>query len=160
MGARYQGCIPRDLRRAYEKAVTDETLLCLRDDFALLEARLMQLLETMDKQPQPSWPAIFAAIDRAEQSGSVEELRELARNQASAQIVLDAAWAEVRGIIQERSKIASAEVRRLESLHQMLTKEQALRFVARLVAVVTKHVADQGTLMAIKHDMGGVTVQG
>ena len=156
MAPRYSGCIPRGLRDAYEKAASDESLLCLRDDFALLEARQVSLLNALESSPPPPWAEVLQAAD----SGDMEAVKELARNGVVSQIVQDALWRELREIVQEKTQVSTAESRRLVALSLMMTKEQALRLVAALIEAVTKHVEDQDTLRNIKRSIGAITVAG
>ena len=152
MVARYEGCIPRNLRDAYISAVTDDQLLCLRDDFALLQARQIALVETLEANPAPPWADVLAAAS----AGDMERVVELARAGVSVQLLESTVWTELRELIQEKSKVSALEAKRVESLHLTMTREDAMKLVAGLIDAVTQHVKDPDTIRAIERSIGQI----
>jgi hypothetical protein len=64
-----------------------------------------------------------------------------------------AAWAEIGELIEQRRRLTESEHKRLVSLQQMLSTEEALLLVRRLADTVTQHVTDKRVLSAILVDL-------
>ncbi len=158
-GGRYSKHVPKGIRTSYERALSDTELLSLRDDLALLEARQVELLKRLAASPMPPWDAALAAFSRfvlakdADRAGALDALGTLLRTGAAAARTQAGTWAELRELIQEKTKAAAAEARRLADLQQNLTQQQALTLVQYLIEAVQAHVHDRRTLLAIQQSL-------
>jgi hypothetical protein len=81
--------------------------------------------------------------------------RELDRFLAQA-VGDDAAWHEIIQLIEQRRKLIETEAKRLVAMQQMMTKEEAMRWVDTIVAVLTRHVVDRETLEKISLDVNAL----
>jgi hypothetical protein len=161
MHSRY---VPRGLRKAWDRAARDEELTGLRFELEALTVRTDQLLKQLDESP-PDWGALEAAVGRVESVAAepealrvaLGELKALVLGGKEASLTSSQVWSEVRDIIQERTKVATAENRRLVEAGLMLTKERALALVVTVQQAVRDAVTDpetfgrgpQAVLMAI-----------
>lgn len=123
---RYSKYLPGGLLERYRTALGDQELLGLRDEIALVDARLQELVEAL--------PDATAA--------STEEIRE--------------AWGEVLHVTGQRRVLVESERKRLVETQQMISSERAMVLVTALVDVVRRHVRDHDTLRAISGDLGGL----
>ena len=151
---RYSAYVPERLRARYEQAQDDPELLSLRSEVALVDARLADLLSRVDTgESGQRWAELrraYRAFTRARQAGdgetavlaTVERLIEGAGQDHQA-------WAEIGERIEQRRKLAESEGKRLATLQQMLTTEQALSMVQAIVDILTRHVPDKRALSAI-----------
>jgi hypothetical protein len=59
------------------------------------------------------------------------------------------AWAEIGALIEQRRKLVESESKRMATLQQMLTTEQALSMMRTIVDILTRHVSNKQALSAI-----------
>ena len=64
-----------------------------------------------------------------------------------------AAWGEIGALIEQRRRLAESESKRLVALQQMMTQEDALLMMHRLVDIITRHVPDKKALSGIIVDL-------
>lgn len=157
---RHSKALPVRLLARYEEARSDGELIALREDIALIDTRLEDVLSRVDTgECGELWIALKAAVkafQEAEASGKGIE-RETA---ISAIIGLCqegiadwGTWNEVKALLEQRRKQVETEQKRLVAMQQMITAEQASSLVASLVASVKTHVTDRKALGAIQTDL-------
>ncbi len=163
---RYSRMMPKRLMDAYERAANDGDLLVLRDEVALVDARLAELLSHLDSgETGAAWTQAleqYAALQDANDGGDAALLktaldalgRALKRGQADY-----AAWAEITELIDLRRKLVESERKRLVQLQQMITTEQAMVLLMAVTKLVKEHVDDQEALVAISDGIRRLTVQ-
>jgi hypothetical protein len=146
---RYSRWVPRSLLREFERAAADPELTGLRFELEALSVRTEQLLRQLD-EPVPDWAALEAAVGRVEAVAAepdalrvaLGELKALVRGGKQASVTSSEVWSEVRDIIQERTKVAMAENRRLVEAGLSLPKERALALVVVVQTAVRDTVTD------------------
>ena len=122
---RYSKLLPARLAERYHESLADPEYLALRDEIALLDARIGELL------------AELAAQAREAEGG--------ARMQAP--------WREVVALLEQRRKLAESERRWLVKTQQVLTVEQAMTLLAVVRDIIMRHVQDSSTRAAIAHEL-------
>jgi hypothetical protein len=76
-GGRYSKALPPDLVDAYERARTDPELLALRDELALVDARLNALLERLaEGETSTGWARVYEALELRRRLADTERKRE------------------------------------------------------------------------------------
>ena len=85
--------------------------------------------------------------------------RELDRLLAQA-VGDDAAWHEIMQLIEQRRKLVETEAKRLVAMQQMMTREEAMRWVDTIVAILTRHIVDHETLQKICLDLKALLSDG
>jgi hypothetical protein len=153
---RYSTYLPERLRARYEQAEGDAELLSLKSEVALTDARLIDLLARVDTGESGQ---LWAHLKKAHEEFKVYRLaRDVPKmNVALAKIeaLLDnavqdhTAWGEIGTLIEQRRKLTESEAKRLITLQQMLTTEEAMALAYRLVDIVTRHVTDKHVLRDI-----------
>lgn len=164
---RYSKYLPQRLLERYRQAARDGDLLALREDLALLDARLADVLQRVDTgESGQRWRAVqaaFAAFARHRARGDVPQMQAaLAQVEHElTQGVQDyAAWQDVRSLLDQRARLAGEERRRLHELQQTLTAEQAMTLLAAVQAVILRHVHDRDTLAALAAEFRSLVVVG
>ena len=162
---RYSTYLPERLRERYEQAEGDAELLSLKSEVALTDARLIDLLARVDTGESGQ---LWANLKKAHEEFKVYRLaRDVPKmNVALAKIeaLLDSAvqdhtaWGEI-GTLIERRKLTESEAKRLITLQQMLTTEEAMALAYRLVDIVTRHVTDKHVLRDIVVDLTALVEQ-
>jgi hypothetical protein len=125
---RHSKQLPGRLLERYTQALQDRTLLELRDEIAVLDARLSELLSQLD----PDAPA----PNRREQDRAL--------------------WTEIRETMERRRRLTESERRRLVQMQQMMSVEQAMVFVAALADIARKYVPDREALAAMTRDLAAL----
>lgn len=160
ISGRYSKYLPTRLLARYQEAVADPELLALKDDIALLDTRLGEVIANLDTgRSQATWEILghqwgkFAAewktMDWTAQEKAVDSVSKLIADGLSEGYV----WSEIRGLLKERSELVANERKRLVELQQYVTSERALLFVQAVMASVKQHVTEPTTLRAIAADL-------
>jgi hypothetical protein len=146
---RYSRFVPRGLKRGYEAARADTELASLREELALQQAMMSELLKQMEKSPAPPWAQAAllyrearAAKDVAVKAAKLTELGALLQAGAAAGAGHERARRELRELIQEKTKTAAAEARRLGDMGQTLTREQAMVLMHMVLTAIKDNVRD------------------
>lgn len=153
---RYSKLLPARLAANYERAASDTDLLVLREDIALVDARLADVLSRVDSgESGASWKKAKAALammqdglsknDTAAAKAGMVDLDSIIKKGMSDHY----AWREVGELLDRRERLVRSERRRMVELQQMITNEQALTMMSAIVALVKEHVDDKHALAAI-----------
>lgn len=156
---RYSKHLPTRLAAQYEASLSDADLIVMRDEVALLEARLSDLLKRADTGEAGSvWRQICEAADAfkaaakaGDPQGSLEAAQDMAalatRGRAD-----HATWQDIISTIEQLRKGKEAERRRLEAVSGALTADRVMLLVAALTSAVRHRVDDRKTLDLIGRD--------
>jgi hypothetical protein len=160
---RYSKALPADLATAYERARRDPDLIALRDELALVDARLAALLQTLTTEGGAAvWADLRATWDRMEAAQRAERPAEAAQHlrriREIVQVGTAAAqtWSEVYDTLELRRRLADTERKRLETLQAVVTAERAMALIGALAASLRQHVQDRAVLAAVTADIEAV----
>jgi len=154
---RYSQVLPVGLQARYHEALADADLLSLRDEVAVLEARIGELL-ALAAPASGSWQdavSAFEAMRRANAAGDAAGMTAAVGRLDSALrqgATVAHAWDDLGGLIERKRRLARDEVRRLSLMGQMITAERAMVLVAALTDAVTRHVLDLDVRRRIADD--------
>lgn len=154
---RYSKHLPTRMSERYQQALTDPDLLAMREEVALIDSRLSDVLGRVDTGESGH---VWAALQKAwkmYRTGPPDKRME-AEGQISDLITAGAsdyeAWEEVRSLVDQRSRVVGSERQRMVQLQQMLSIDQAMTLMAAIADSVRKHVSDRDALAAISADLG------
>ena len=144
----------------YQESLHDPELLNLRDDIALLDARIAELLLRVDqgesgaawKRLTTTWRDLESAHTKHDTSGTAGALTTLGAIIRGGSSDTDA-WAEVVTLVEQRRRLVEAEAKRLQAMQQMISIQDAMVFVTAVQDAVKRHVRDPAALQAIAADM-------
>jgi hypothetical protein len=162
---RYSAAIPARLAERYRDAEHDPRLLELRDEVALIDARIGDLLTRVDTGESGAlWQHLTTArmeLMAAKRAGDF-------RGQGEAlNRILDLigqghtdyrAWGELASVLEQRRRLVESERKRLVEAGLMITAEQALALIGAVMQAVKEHVHDQEQLRAISRTIDALTV--
>jgi len=149
---RYSRSLPVRLAARYEESLQDPDLLSLRDEVAALDARIHEVMQGLDTGESGGiWRDLRDAHGRGE-SATVSVLIERGATEAEA-------WSELLTLLEQRRRLVESERKRLVELHQVLTIDQAMDMLARVVLAVREHVTDRTALAGIQLALDAVTRQ-
>ena len=162
---RYSQHLPSRLLATYETAKTDPELLALRDEVALIDARLTDLLKRVEtgesgavwrqvRETFAEYRTAKATNKTAEADSALCELESLITRGVADEL----AWIDVRATLEQRRKLVESERKRLVEMQQMVSADQAMLMVRALTAAVREHVRDPAVLRAITDDLGRIAL--
>jgi hypothetical protein len=145
MTRRYEKFIPERLSKKYLQSVNDPEIIALNDDIALVETRIKQLIDNIDKDAPPAvWAdaqdtfnqfMMFRRLNDPDKAREMlDRLEDIINNAGSER----EAWDEVFTRLEQRMKLAQAEMKRRIEMQNLLNAEQAMDMVSRLLAAVNE----------------------
>lgn len=153
---RYSKFLPARMTGRYEESRADGELLALREDIALTDARLGDLLSRVDTGESGAlWRSLMAArmellacrqaSDIKGQMDALNEIMELI-SQGHADY---RAWGEVAAVLDQRRRLVESERKRLVEMQQMISSERMMVLLGAVVGVIQEHVTDRTILSGI-----------
>lgn len=134
-------------------------LIELREELALVDAGMIELLEQLKFTSPPKWKDAVTAFDAF---AKAKEARD-AKGMNTHLEVLDAllhrgaralgAQQQVMGLIDRRARLVMAESRRRKDEHEMASLDEFGRFARLIVEAVEKHVPDRKVLGLVQADV-------
>lgn len=158
---RYSKHLPTRIQANYEDAKRDTELLSLRNEAALMDARIADLLDRVESGESGAlWQSVKGAFDDLKQAngdGNKEAATIAARrlDQYINRGVADyAAWNEVAKAVENKRRLSESENKRLVQAQQTITVERVMLLITAIASSVNKHVADNDARLAIGGDIG------
>lgn len=155
-GQRSEYYLPGQLGRDFEAALNDPSLIELRRQLALAEAREGELVRALsDADAAGNWAEAwraFIAVEDALAADDAERLPEAVhalRKALEGGIPHETLWARIRENAEHKRRLSETERRRLETLSQFITSERAMAQMALVTESIQRHVNDPHTLAAI-----------
>jgi hypothetical protein len=156
---RYSKHLPTRLQARYYEAQSDTALLELREDIALIDARLADVLARVDTGESGSlWEALVEAKEYYHKAPARDKAMALYAllDKIDAGAADYAAWQDVRALLDQRRRTVESERKRLVEMQQTLTVERAMLLVGAVAGIVKAHVTDSKQLAAISADLGAL----
>lgn len=145
MTKRYQKFIPERMAEKYLESVNDPEIIALNDDIALVETRIKQLIDNIDKdEPPPVWEDAKDAFNQFMMFKRLGDTKKAAETLAILEDIFmregkeREAWDEIFQRLEQRMKLAQAEMKRRIEMQNLLNAEQAMDLVSRLLAAVNE----------------------
>src|SRR5262245_3359933 len=160
---RHSKYLPGRLAERSEEAQRDPDRLALRDEIALLAARVNELLQRAHSgesgqlwvQLQSRW----RDFERFRASGDVKNMQlalETFAEPLSKGVADHAAWTEIGQLQDRRQRLVEAERRRLEQTQQTLTVEEAMGLLRTVLDVIKRNVTDRTVLSRIATELASL----
>lgn len=162
---RYSKYLPTRLKERYQEARTDPDLLALREDIALVDSRLTDLLKRVDTgESGKLWINLREAFNEFGKARTKGDVAEMTARLAEVEglilrgLVDYAAWEDVGKTLDRRQKLVESERKRLIEMQQVLSVNQAMVLLSAVVETVRKNVTDRKALAAISSDLARFVV--
>lgn len=150
----YSRYLPDALKEKYQAAQTDEDLLSLKEEMALVTTRLYELAEkvqeTAGKKKYSELVRLWRDWHKAKANGSKSEkyikqdLDECIENIEHDLKI----WDEVTNLVNMKRKLVDSEQRKLNNLQQFIPTEKVMLFIGAVMDVVSNEIEDlEGVLM-------------
>jgi hypothetical protein len=160
---RYSKHLPTRMGERYQQALADPELLAMREEVALIDSRLSDVLSRVDTgesgkawaELQKAWK-IYRTGPPGQRLEAEARISDLIHDGASDY----EAWSEVREIVDQRARLVANERQRLVQMQQMLSVEQAMTLMAAVADAVRRHVHDRDALAGISADLARIVAGG
>ena len=156
---RYSKLLPARLAGRYKEAQADPDLLAMRDEIALLDARLGDVLGNMDTGESGSvWQRLKATNEELKVAVITGKTTKVTQHARELSAIVDAgatdleAWGDVYGLLEQRRRLVESERKRLVDMQQMITTEKAMTLLGVILETIQTHVTDRAILTAISAD--------
>ena len=166
--SRYAKYLPPRLQERYMTALTDPTMLSAREDIALLDARLEDLLRRADTgEAGKTWERLkqaradlLSARSRRDMEAVQYSLNEILNLIASGHAD-HLTWEDIRVTILDRNKLVRSEQKRMVDMHQMVTVERLVSFMQTLGSILVAEIPDKSVARRVVNRVQGMlTVDG
>lgn len=157
---RWSKYLPENLLGKYKEAQEDKELLVLRDEIALVDGCIAETIEQLDRDESGAiWRNLQAAGNEYKKAVSKGEKEEAGRMidiilsliaEGAQQIQIRR---EIVNLIDQRRKLVESERKRYVEMHQMITAEKVLNFVASMGALVRNRIKDRKIISLIMEDL-------
>lgn len=132
------------LKQRYERAMNDDEWASMRNEIALIDMRLNELLEAIDigGAPAEAWREALLAFTRMDEaliSGDIDAAKQhriTLKETLEKGFDLMRSWDQIIDIIHDRRLVVESERRRSVELAQVLTVEQSLSLIKTMANVV------------------------
>lgn len=162
---RYSKHLPTRLAERYGEAQTDSDLLALRDEVALTDARLADVLGRVDQgETGELWKeagkALAELVEVIDAPGARRSAITRLRDLLTRGVADWAAWDEVGKLLEQRRRLVESERKRLVEMQQTITAERAMLLIGAIAGIIQTHVTDRALLSAISADIGKLVAGG
>lgn len=163
---RYSKVLPQRMREAYTLALDDPQLLEQREQIAILDARLLDLLGRVDTGESGAlWQKLMQArmdLLAAKQGG--DTVGQIVALNAILDLIGQGhadyrAWGELQAVLEQRKRLIESERKRLVEMQQMVTSQQAMGLITAIIESVKRNVTDRAALAAIQTDFIRLTTR-
>jgi len=160
---KYSKYLPAPIQEKYHEAIADKNLLTLRSEIGLVDTRIFELCDRLNTgETDKLWNKLSehqSELKQARETGDTELLK------SSLESIIDMiekgdqirqSWKELLTTIDVRRKLVESEWDRLAKMDQLITAEQAIFLMSRIVGIIKDHVTDKRILSDISEDLAGL----
>lgn len=149
------------LRERYLEQMNAPDWLSLRDETSLVGAKINGLLEKIDTNGidfdalMALYQSLHSRITQEDLMGAQMVSDEMGRvlEKGVAESII---WKDLYQAIEQRRKLVETEMKTLNTMGAMLSMEQVMGLIGKLMAALTLHVEDKGKLAAIHGEFNKV----
>lgn len=146
---KYSKVLPKSLLDLYEQSLTDEDLLTLKEEIALLDAMLMEQLENYGyTYASDRWQRIREVYENMKRAQQNDDWRRVQQGMDDLARLIEegvsdaAARAEVLELIERRRRLVETEHRMMMNMGLMLSTTQVMKLLSVVVQIIEEHVPD------------------
>ncbi len=157
---RYSKYLPDRLLPRYYEMREDQALLELKEEIALLDTRIAELVGRLDRgESGGAWGRIAGAWEEASTALVLNDQRQFKRAWGQLGLIIEAGntdyagWQEIQSFVEQRRRLAESERKRNIEMQTTIRLDQAMVLVTALVSSVRNHVSDPSILSAIEQDI-------
>lgn len=153
--------LPERLIDDFDAASKDPNLLELRQELALVDSRMMELIQMLDKQGNTQHfqdlKLVFDQMESLRASGENGQVLDNAIDRMGkciqAGINNHAVWDDIGEQVDRRQRLTESERKRLSDTHQMISSERLMTLLAGVLKIIMEHVQDMKIRQAIRLEL-------
>lgn len=157
---KYSKFLPKKLLETYEQSLNDPNLLALKQEIAVIDSRIVELLGKVDqgeagelwKKLKDKYRSCLKEEDGVKQTMLLSDLGQLINCGYKDHMT----WGEIYVVLEQRKKLVESERKRYIEMGQMITAEQAAILISQVSKLITDNVEDRETLLKITHGLSGM----
>lgn len=136
----------KELQAKYMQALEDQNLLSLREDVALVDVKIAEIVETIHEPA--SWDEAYGAFERLRLAVTQKDAGRMTEALNDLEKPFDsfkgekAAWDDLLRILENRRKLVESERKRMVELQQYVAVERIMGFVNSLQEILHRNVND------------------
>jgi hypothetical protein len=157
---RYSKAIPDRLSMRYEEALSDAERHDLRDEIALSEAKIDDLLAGMGRGESDSILLLMRDKERQMRAAEARGDSERAGRRLREILTLircggdeSLAWKDVDGWIARKTRTVEADARIAATKQQMISVEEMMALIGLILSAIRRHVPDQSVRNALAQEI-------
>ena len=157
---KYSKYLPDRLIGQYEEAQSDPQLLGLRDEIALVDTRLGELISKVDtKESGLAWKKLRTTLMEFKRAQALNKVDDAMDALYSLEALINAGgndylvWSEIGNTINLRRSLVESERRHLVEMQQMVSGERIMVLLAAIVDIIRRNVQDRESLARISDDI-------
>ncbi|MEO8483344.1 MAG: HGGxSTG domain-containing protein [Acidobacteriota bacterium] len=153
----------------YQQGLNDPRLLGLRDDVALIDVRISELLEAVGetgntrlwKDARAKFDAFKGAADKGKDGiGAARVMLDALDKVLTDGLSRASTWDELADRLDLRRRLVDSETKRQKDLFEMITTDQAMRIVGQFIDEVKQRVKDPELLTALSNHFSRLAPRG
>lgn len=164
---RYSDHLPTRYFQDYQSYLADPNLLSMRNEMALLDVRIGELLERLETADSAqAWNRVAivnAMLEKMLSDGKTESLPQVQKALQDAMTMHkdDAStWGQLTHMIETRRKVADVERRRIEAAKKYLTLSEANALLAFFTSAVMRNVSSPHERACISEELRKFAARG
>jgi hypothetical protein len=161
---RYSKYLPERMLDRYHEAEADTDLLALKAEVALIDSRLLDVLNRVDTgESSRIWGQLRDAVTHLEAAQLVDDEAGIRFAVAGIKKLINAgaadwaAWDDVRSLVRDRQRLVESERKRLVEAQHVIAVDQAMALLALLVDAVREAVEDDHILRIVTNAYARLT---
>jgi hypothetical protein len=161
---RYSKSLPDRLVGRYREALADEERHDLRDEIALSEAKVADLLSKMERgESDELWIRMRDLERKMRAAASDDKRRELLSEllrlvRQGGQEAMS--WRDVERWMARKQRVVETDVRVAQTKQEMVSVEEVMALAGGILDAIRRHVEDQATRKALARDIRALGTQG
>lgn len=153
--------LPDRLVENFKEAYKDANLLELRAELSLVDSRVLELVQGLDKQGNlqhfKELQSDFSYLKELRDSGANGEVLDEAIDRMGASIEAGIhnheVWEDIGSQVDRRQRLTESERKRLSDTHQMISSERLMALLAAILKIIMDHVQDFKVRQVIRHEL-------
>ena len=156
---RYSKVLPHHLLNQYESGLSDGDLLSLRDEVALVDALVMDRIKRLEGDTDKAWMKLGAQYEAARRAATTGDREAMLQRFAAMANTINKGVTETEvkrellDLIERRRKLVETERRMLADMGLLMTVSELHTVLALILEIITTHVTDTETRVAIGQDI-------
>jgi hypothetical protein len=158
--SKYTKYLPAKMQGAYQESLNDPQLTSLMDSLALIETRVGQMLQALDKKNAPPWGSLIqatAAYEDCKTPGAKKiawrKIVDMVEAGEQVAFQTEAIWKEIKSLLAVKANITFVEAKARKDLQTMIPLDQVMAIYQAILEALKLNITDTTLLRAVTRDI-------